>query len=51
MAIDRGPFYHRRWTRRGRLTIRIGAPIPPGLPRAQIEARVFAAINVLNRAG
>ena len=48
IAVDSGPFYHRRWKRRGTLTIRIGEPIPPGLPRAEIEARVFEAINVLN---
>ncbi|MEE2916698.1 MAG: 1-acyl-sn-glycerol-3-phosphate acyltransferase, partial [Pseudomonadota bacterium] len=25
-----------------------GTPIPPGLPRAEVEARVHAAINALN---
>jgi 1-acyl-sn-glycerol-3-phosphate acyltransferase len=27
--------------------VRIGAPIPAGLPRAEIEARVHGAINAL----
>lgn len=34
--------------RAGTITYRIGAPIPPGLPRADAEARVHAAINALN---
>ncbi|HEX4695401.1 lysophospholipid acyltransferase family protein [Sphingomonas sp.] len=33
----------------GVATFRFGEPIPPGLPRAEIEARVHAAINVLDR--
>lgn len=48
VAIVSGPFYHRRWKRRGTILIRFGEPIPPGLPREEIEARVFAAINLLN---
>jgi 1-acyl-sn-glycerol-3-phosphate acyltransferase len=48
IAVDSGPCYHRRWKRRGSITIRIGEAIPPGLPREDAEARVFAAINVLN---
>ncbi|MGE3691160.1 MAG: lysophospholipid acyltransferase family protein [Novosphingobium sp.] len=48
LAVDSGPLYHRLWKRRGTITIRIGAPIPPGLPRAEIEQRVHAAINALN---
>lgn len=40
------------WLRSGRvrpgvIRIRYGAPIPPGLPRGEIEARVHAAINAL----
>jgi 1-acyl-sn-glycerol-3-phosphate acyltransferase len=27
----------------------VGEPIPPGLPREEIEARVHAAINALER--
>ncbi len=48
IAVDSGPLYHRRWKRRGAITFRVGEPIPSGLPRAEIEARVLAAINVLN---
>ena len=50
VAVDSGPLYHRRWKRRGTITYRVGETIPPGLPRAEIEARVHAAINALNRA-
>lgn len=32
----------------GTITYRIGEPIPAGLPRAEVEARVHEAINVLN---
>ena len=49
VAVDSGPVYHRWWKRRGTITMRFGEPIPPGLPRDEIEARVLAAINVLNR--
>jgi len=48
VAIDSGPLYHRRWKRRGTIELRFGAPIEPGLPRAEIEARVLAGINALN---
>jgi 1-acyl-sn-glycerol-3-phosphate acyltransferase len=48
VAIDSGPTYQRRWKRRGTITVRFGKPIPPGLPREAIEARVHAAINELN---
>lgn len=50
IAVDSGPCYHRRWKRRGTITIRVGEAIPAGLPREEIEARVTAAINVLNAA-
>src|SRR3954453_18272813 len=49
VALDSG----RLWPRRsfvkspGLVTMRFGAPIPPGLPRREIEARVHAAINAL----
>lgn len=33
--------------RPGIVTMRFGEPIPPGLPRAEVEARVHAAINAL----
>lgn len=48
IAVDSGPLYHRRWKRSGVVTYRFGTPIPAGLPRDEIEARVLAAINVLN---
>jgi 1-acyl-sn-glycerol-3-phosphate acyltransferase len=48
VAIDSGPTYHRWWKRPGTITIRFYEPIPPGLSRADIEARVHGAINALN---
>lgn len=48
VAIDSGALYHRRWKRAGTITIRVGDPIPSGLPREEIEARVQDAINALN---
>ncbi len=48
VAVNSGPLYQRRWKRRGTITMRFGDPIPPGLPREEIEARVIAAINALN---
>lgn len=48
VAIDSGPTYGPTWKRRGTITIAFGEPIPPGLPREEIEARVLAAINALN---
>jgi 1-acyl-sn-glycerol-3-phosphate acyltransferase len=48
VAVDSGPLYQRWWKRRGTITLRFGEPIPPGLPREEIEARVRAAINALN---
>ncbi len=48
VAVDSGPVYHRRLKRPGRITYRFGEAIPPGLPRAEVEARVREAINALN---
>lgn len=48
VAVNSGPLYHRFWKRPGTITYRVGKIIPPGLPRAEIEARVTAAINALN---
>jgi 1-acyl-sn-glycerol-3-phosphate acyltransferase len=48
VAIDSGRTYSGAWKRRGTITIRFGEPIPPGLPREEIEARVLTAINALN---
>lgn len=51
VAHDAGRVWPRRgFTKHaGMVTFRYGDPIPPGLPREEIEARVHAAINVLNR--
>ena len=51
VAVNSGPLYAGRWKKRGRITLRFGEAIPPGLPRAEIEERVRAGINVLNEAG
>jgi 1-acyl-sn-glycerol-3-phosphate acyltransferase len=48
VAVNSGPLYHRLWKRPGTITLHFGAPIEPGLPREEIEARVHAAINLLN---
>ncbi len=48
VAVDSGPLYQRWWKRPGAITVRFGDAIGPGLPREEIEARVHAAINVLN---
>ena len=50
VAVDSGPIYQRRIKRPGTITLLFGAPIEPGLPRAEAEARVAEAINALNRA-
>jgi 1-acyl-sn-glycerol-3-phosphate acyltransferase len=49
VALDSGRVWPRRSfvKRPGVVTIRFGAPIPPGLPRKEAEARVHAAINAL----
>ncbi len=50
VAVDSGRLSPRNgfMKRAGTITYRIGAPVPPGLPRAEAEARVHAAINALN---
>jgi len=51
VALDSGQLWGRGFIKRsGTVTIRIGETIPPGLPRNEIEARVHAAINVLDLA-
>lgn len=48
VALDSGKVWPRKGPKRpGIVTLRFGEQIPPGLPRAEIEARVHAAINVL----
>lgn len=50
VALDSGRCMPRKGpSRPGTITIRLGEPIPPGLSRDEIEARVHAAINVLER--
>lgn len=48
VAINSGPAYHKLWKGPGTITVRFMEPIPPGLPREEVEARVHAAINALN---
>lgn len=48
VAVDSGPLYHRPWKKPGVITVRVGERIEPGLPRAELEARVTEAINALN---
>lgn len=49
VALDSGRLWPRNsfLKRAGVVTIRFGEPIPPGLPREEIEAKVHAAMNVL----
>jgi 1-acyl-sn-glycerol-3-phosphate acyltransferase len=48
IAVDSGRLLPRRGPAQpGIVTVRIGAAIPPGLPRREIESRVHAAINAL----
>ena len=51
VAVNSGPVYHKRLKKTGRIIYRFGEPIPPGLPRPEIEKRVLAAINALNEEG
>jgi 1-acyl-sn-glycerol-3-phosphate acyltransferase len=51
VAVNSGPVYHKRLKKPGRIIYRFGEPIPPGLPRPEIEKRVLAAINALNEEG
>lgn len=48
VAVNSGPLYQGFWKRRGTIELRFGQPIEPGLPRAEVEARVLEAINALN---
>lgn len=48
VAVDSGKIWGRGFVHRsGTITFRIGEPIPAGLARREIEARVHAAINAL----
>lgn len=49
VALDSGRIWPKTFVKHpGTITLRFGAPIPPGLDRAEIETRVHAAINELN---
>ena len=51
IAVDSGRAYHHLVKGPGRIIYKIGETIPAGLPRDEVEARVHAAINVLNAEG
>lgn len=48
ISVDAGPLYHHWLKRSGTITYRIHDPLPPGLPRGEVEDRVHAAINAQN---
>jgi len=52
VALDSGRLWPRRGLvrRSGVVTIRFGEPVPPGLPRDELERRVHTAINILENA-
>lgn len=48
VAVDSGRLWGRGFVHHaGVITFKVGEPIPPGLPRKEVEARVHAAINAL----
>lgn len=50
IACDSGRLLPKRGRKRpGVITFKVGETISPGLPREEVEARVHAAINALNR--
>jgi 1-acyl-sn-glycerol-3-phosphate acyltransferase len=49
VALDSGKVWPRGFVKKsGTIHVKVGQPIPPGLKRDDIEARVHAAINALN---
>lgn len=49
VALDSGKVWPRGFVKgSGTVTLKVGEPIPPGLPRDEVEARVHEAINALN---
>ena len=51
VAVNSGPLYHRWFKSPGTVIYRFCEPIPPGLKREEIEARVGEAITGFNREG
>lgn len=51
VAVDSGRLWPRQGFAKhaGVVTLKVGEPIPPGLDREEVEARVHAGINALNR--
>jgi 1-acyl-sn-glycerol-3-phosphate acyltransferase len=50
VALDTGRLWPRGFVKYpGKVRMKVGETIPPGLPREEIEARVHDAINALNR--
>lgn len=49
VAVASGQLYHRWFKRPGTVVYRFCEPIPPSLPRAEIERRVGEAITAFNR--
>jgi 1-acyl-sn-glycerol-3-phosphate acyltransferase len=50
VALDSGKVWPRKEPKRaGTVTFRFGAPVPPGLPRTEAEARVHAEMNALDK--
>ena len=51
IALDSGTVFPKAFIKYpGTVTLRVGAAIPPGLPRAEVEMRVHGAINALQAA-
>ncbi len=51
VAVDTGHLWPRGFVKYpGKVRMKVGETIPPGLPRDEIEARVHKAINALNEA-
>lgn len=48
VAVNSGPLYQHLWKKPGTIRIHFGEPIPPGLPREEVERRTHEAINALN---
>ena len=48
VAVESGEVYNGGLKQPGTIRYRFGEPIPPGLPREEIETRVLDAINALN---